>query len=157
MVLLHQLRSNAMQNCPFKSLRRMMKPSCTTKDSSSRYLNIWDAMIGLCLPKKFRFNEEEGDDAHTERGRTLLRQEQACCHSYSKAIWKYTAYTLHPLEIGAQYIKARCVEHWRTTNKFQILERHQEYVQSRVCCMIYECWPEFRLGPGCKSKGTASR
>ena len=41
-----------------------------------RYLNIWDAIVGVCLPKRFRFSQEEGDDEHTERGKTLLRQEQ---------------------------------------------------------------------------------
>ena len=33
-------------------------------------------MVGICLPKRFRFSEERGDDEHTERGRQLLRQEQ---------------------------------------------------------------------------------
>lgn len=34
----------------------------------------------MCLPKRFCFSEEQGDDEHTERGRRLLRQEQVLKH-----------------------------------------------------------------------------
>ncbi len=42
-----------------------------------RFLNVWDRLVRCCIPKRLRFDEDVGDDEHTERGRALLRQEQA--------------------------------------------------------------------------------
>ena len=42
-----------------------------------RFLNVWDRLVRCCVPKRLRFDEDVGDDEHTERGRALLRQEQA--------------------------------------------------------------------------------
>ncbi|KAK9843415.1 hypothetical protein WJX81_001086 [Elliptochloris bilobata] len=40
------------------------------------FLNVWDRLARCCIPKRLRFDEDIGDDQHTERGRALLRQEQ---------------------------------------------------------------------------------
>ena len=53
-----------------------LRQAWSERKDACRYLNIWDAVVGICLPKRFRFSEERGDDEHTERGRQLLRQEQ---------------------------------------------------------------------------------
>ncbi len=42
-----------------------------------RFLNVWDSLARLCIPKRYRFDVDEGSDDNTERGRLLLRQEQA--------------------------------------------------------------------------------
>jgi len=42
-----------------------------------RFFNVWGRLVRCCIPKRLRFDEEVGDDEHTERGRALLRQEQA--------------------------------------------------------------------------------
>lgn len=42
-----------------------------------RFLNVWDRLARCCTSKRLRFDEDVGDDQHTERGRALLRQEQA--------------------------------------------------------------------------------
>jgi len=42
-----------------------------------RFLNVWDSLARLCIPKRYRFDEDQGSDDNTERGRLLLRQEQA--------------------------------------------------------------------------------
>ena len=49
-----------------------------------RFLNVWDRLARCCTSKRLRFDEDVGDDQHTERGRALLRQEQVrllrqCC------------------------------------------------------------------------------
>ncbi len=44
----------------------------------ARFLNVWDSLARLCIPKRYRFDEDSGSDDNTERGRLLLRQEQAC-------------------------------------------------------------------------------
>ena len=41
-----------------------------------RFLNVWDSLARLCIPKRYRFDVDEGSDDNTERGRLLLRQEQ---------------------------------------------------------------------------------
>ena len=51
---------------------------------SRRFLNVWDSLARLCIPARYRFDEDSGSDENTERGRLLLRQEQAsacmlCC------------------------------------------------------------------------------
>ena len=38
---------------------------------------MWDSLARLCIPKRYRFDVDEGSDDNTERGRLLLRQEQA--------------------------------------------------------------------------------
>lgn len=43
----------------------------------ARFLNVWDSLARLCIPKRYRFDEDAGSDDNTERGRLLLRQEQA--------------------------------------------------------------------------------
>ena len=43
-----------------------------------RLLNLWDALVRCCLPRRYRFDQDGGADDCTERGRTLLRQEQVC-------------------------------------------------------------------------------
>jgi hypothetical protein len=43
----------------------------------ARFLNVWDSLARLCIPKRYRFDEDTGSDDNTERGRLLLRQEQA--------------------------------------------------------------------------------
>ncbi|EIE27296.1 hypothetical protein COCSUDRAFT_64161 [Coccomyxa subellipsoidea C-169] len=40
------------------------------------FLNVWDSLARLCIPKRYRFDEDAGSDENTERGRLLLRQEQ---------------------------------------------------------------------------------
>ncbi len=42
-----------------------------------RFLNVWDSLARLCIPARYRFDEDSGSDENTERGRLLLRQEQA--------------------------------------------------------------------------------
>ncbi len=37
---------------------------------------MWDSLARLCIPKRYRFDVDEGSDDNTERGRLLLRQEQ---------------------------------------------------------------------------------
>ena len=43
-----------------------------------RLLNLWDALVRCCLPRRYRFDQDGGADDCTERGRTLLHQEQVC-------------------------------------------------------------------------------
>ena len=59
-----------------------------------RFLNVWDSLARLCIPARYRFDEDSGSDENTERGRLLLRQEQAstrlltvptCCPWYAAA------------------------------------------------------------------------
>lgn len=38
---------------------------------------MWDSLARLCIPKRYRFDEDAGSDENTGRGRLLLRQEQA--------------------------------------------------------------------------------
>jgi hypothetical protein len=40
-----------------------------------RWLNVYDVLARLCIPKRYRFDEETGDDDHTERGKICVRQE----------------------------------------------------------------------------------
>ncbi|KAK9907685.1 hypothetical protein WJX75_008089 [Coccomyxa subellipsoidea] len=40
------------------------------------FLNVWDSLARLCIPKRYRFDEDAGNDENTERGRLLLRQEE---------------------------------------------------------------------------------
>ncbi len=42
-----------------------------------RFFNVWGRIVRCCISKRLRFDEDVGDDEHTERGRALLRQEQA--------------------------------------------------------------------------------
>lgn len=44
--------------------------------STCSFLNVWDALARLCIPKRYRFDEDAGSDENTGRGRLLLRQEQ---------------------------------------------------------------------------------
>ena len=44
--------------------------------SICRFLNVWDSLARLCIPKRYRFDEDAGNDENTERGRLLLRQEE---------------------------------------------------------------------------------
>ena len=41
------------------------------------FCNVWDSLARLCMPRRLRFDADEGADDCTERGRQLLRDEQA--------------------------------------------------------------------------------
>jgi hypothetical protein len=41
------------------------------------FCNVWDSLARLCMPRRLRFDEDAGADDGTERGRQLLREEQA--------------------------------------------------------------------------------
>ena len=57
-------------NCSCGRLLRALLLDCS-------FLNVWDSLARLCIPKRYRFDEDQGSDDNTERGRLLLRQEQA--------------------------------------------------------------------------------
>ena len=56
-----------------------------------RFLNVWDSLARLCIPVRYRFDEDSGSDENTERGRLLLRQEQASictwCRAHLLPLW----------------------------------------------------------------------
>ena len=41
-------------------------------------LNVWDKLLYMCLPRRFRFDEDDDSNEYVEQGRTLLKKEQAC-------------------------------------------------------------------------------
>ena len=79
-----------------------------------RFLNVWDSLARLCIPARYRFDEDTGSDENTERGRLLLRQEQArarmlccphllslCCTSFSVIVSAHVSSGHHRRPISA--------------------------------------------------------
>ena len=72
----------------------------------ARFLNVWDSLARLCIPKRYRFDEDTGSDDNTERGRLLLRQEQARTQHLlmreSPPCWDAAICTLAPMILAAE-------------------------------------------------------
>ena len=41
-----------------------------------RVLNVWDTVLHVCIPRRYRFDEDDDSSEHIEAGRTLLVKEQ---------------------------------------------------------------------------------
>ena len=39
-------------------------------------LNVWDTVLHVCIPRRYRFDEDDDSSEHIEAGRTLLGKEQ---------------------------------------------------------------------------------
>lgn len=76
-VLMHRractIPCNSMQDvhsdCFHCQERSVQGPAC-------RVLNVWDKLLYMCLPARFRFDEDDDSNEYVEQGRLLLRKEQ---------------------------------------------------------------------------------
>ena len=43
-------------------------------------LNVWDTVLHVSIPRRYRFDEDDDSSEHIEAGRTLLGKEQVLPH-----------------------------------------------------------------------------